>query len=63
MKTFTAKPQSVQRDWFVVDAAGKTLGRMATEIAVACAASIKPSTLRTLTLATTSSSSTPRKSL
>ena len=33
MKTFTAKPQSVQRDWFVVDAAGKTLGRMATEIA------------------------------
>ncbi|MGO2504153.1 MAG: 50S ribosomal protein L13, partial [Cobetia marina] len=24
MKTFTAKPQSVQRDWFVVDAAGKT---------------------------------------
>ena len=33
MKTFTAKPQSVQRDWFVVDAAGTTLGRMATEIA------------------------------
>jgi len=25
MKTFTAKPESVQRDWFVVDAAGKTL--------------------------------------
>ena len=33
MKTFTAKPQSVQRDWFVVDAADKTLGRLATEIA------------------------------
>ncbi|WP_031566817.1 50S ribosomal protein L13 [Rheinheimera texasensis] len=33
MKTFTAKPESVQRDWFVVDAAGKTLGRLATEIA------------------------------
>ena len=33
MKTFTAKPQSVQRDWFVVNAAGKTLGRMAIEIA------------------------------
>jgi large subunit ribosomal protein L13 len=33
MKTFTAKPESVQRDWFVVDAAGKTLGRLSTEIA------------------------------
>jgi large subunit ribosomal protein L13 len=33
MKTFVAKPESVQRDWFVVDAAGKTLGRLATEIA------------------------------
>ena len=33
MKTFTAKPETVQRDWFVVDAAGQTLGRLATEIA------------------------------
>lgn len=33
MKTFSAKPESVQRDWYVVDAAGKTLGRLATEIA------------------------------
>ncbi len=33
MKTFTAKPQSVERDWYVVDAADKTLGRLATEIA------------------------------
>lgn len=33
MKTFVAKPESVQRDWFVVDADGKTLGRLATEIA------------------------------
>ncbi|GGW70155.1 50S ribosomal protein L13 [Alishewanella tabrizica] len=33
MKTFTAKPESVTRDWFVVDANGKTLGRIATEIA------------------------------
>lgn len=33
MKTFTAKPQSVQRDWYIVDAADKTLGRLATEIA------------------------------
>ncbi|MBU2181421.1 MAG: uL13 family ribosomal protein, partial [Gammaproteobacteria bacterium] len=33
MKTFTAKPESVTRDWYVVDATGKTLGRIATEIA------------------------------
>lgn len=35
MKTTTvsAKPAEVRRDWFIVDATGKTLGRMATEIA------------------------------
>ena len=33
MKTFSAKPAAVKRDWYVVDADGKTLGRMATEIA------------------------------
>ena len=33
MKTFSAKPQNVNRDWYVVDAAGKTLGRLASEIA------------------------------
>ena len=33
MKTFTAKPAEVRRDWLVVDAEGKTLGRLATEIA------------------------------
>ncbi len=33
MKTYSAKPETVTRDWFVVDAEGKTLGRMATEIA------------------------------
>jgi large subunit ribosomal protein L13 len=33
MKTFSAKPAEVKRDWFVVDAADKTLGRLATEIA------------------------------
>ena len=33
MKTFSAKPQSVQRDWYIVDATDKTLGRLATEIA------------------------------
>lgn len=34
MKTFTATPETVTRDWFVVDADGKTLGRIATEIAI-----------------------------
>ncbi|GAA5104845.1 50S ribosomal protein L13 [Orbus sasakiae] len=33
MTTFSAKPETVKRDWYVVDAAGKTLGRLATEIA------------------------------
>ncbi|MDD9340946.1 50S ribosomal protein L13 [Providencia heimbachae] len=33
MKTFTAKPETVKRDWYVVDADGKTLGRLATQIA------------------------------
>lgn len=33
MKTFSAKPAEVRRDWYVIDATDKTLGRMATEIA------------------------------
>ncbi|MDE0955208.1 50S ribosomal protein L13 [Candidatus Njordibacter sp. Uisw_039] len=33
MKTVSTKPADVTRDWYVVDAEGKTLGRMATEIA------------------------------
>jgi large subunit ribosomal protein L13 len=33
MKTYSAKPAEVRRDWYVVDATGKTLGRLATEIA------------------------------
>lgn len=32
-KTFSAKSESVQRGWFLVDAKGKTLGRLASEIA------------------------------
>jgi large subunit ribosomal protein L13 len=33
MKTFVAKPQEVQRDWYVIDAKGKVLGRVASEVA------------------------------
>ena len=33
MKTFVAKPKEVTRKWFVVDATGKPLGRLASEVA------------------------------
>jgi large subunit ribosomal protein L13 len=33
MKTWTAKPGEIDRRWYVVDAEGKTLGRLATQIA------------------------------
>lgn len=32
-KTFSATPSSVSRDWYVIDANGKTLGRLASEVA------------------------------
>ena len=34
MKTYVAKPQTVKRDWCLVDATDKTLGRLAAEIAI-----------------------------
>lgn len=33
MKTFSAKPHEVKRDWFIIDASNQVLGRLATEIA------------------------------
>lgn len=42
MKTFSAKPEDVRRDWFLVDAADKTLGRLATEIATRLRGKHKP---------------------
>ncbi len=33
MKTYSAKPAEVKREWYVVDANGKTLGRLSSEIA------------------------------
>ncbi|MCK7595916.1 50S ribosomal protein L13 [Microbulbifer sp. CAU 1566] len=33
MKTYSAKPEAVTRDWYIVDAADKTLGRISAEIA------------------------------
>ena len=42
MKTFSAKPSDIKRDWYVVDATGKTLGRLATEIAIRLRGKHKP---------------------
>lgn len=33
MKTYSAKPGAVKGDWYIVDASGKTLGRLASELA------------------------------
>lgn len=43
MKTFSAKPQEVERSWFVVDAQDQTLGRLATRIATVLRGKHKPS--------------------
>ncbi len=42
MKTFSAKPETVKRDWLLVDAADKTLGRLAVDIATRLRGKHKP---------------------
>jgi len=42
MKTFNAKSETVKRDWYLVDATGKTLGRMCSEIATRLRGKHKP---------------------
>jgi len=42
MKTYSAKPHEVQRSWYVVDAADKTLGRLASRIALYLRGKNKP---------------------
>lgn len=42
MKTYLAKPAEVQRKWFVVDANGKTLGRLAARVAMVLRGKHKP---------------------
>ena len=42
MKTFSAKSHEVRRDWFVVDASDKVLGRLAAEIAARLRGKHKP---------------------
>ena len=42
MKTFSAKAHEVQRDWFVIDATDKILGRVASEVALRLRGKHKP---------------------
>ncbi len=42
MKTFSAKASEVQRNWFVIDAADKVLGRVASEVALRLRGKHKP---------------------
>ena len=42
MKTFVATPSNIERKWYVVDASGKTLGRLATEVATVLRGKNKP---------------------
>ena len=42
MKTFSAKPEEVRHGWYLVDATGKTLGRLASELAIRLRGKHKP---------------------
>ncbi len=42
MKSFMAKPEAVERKWYVVDAEGQTLGRLASEVAKVLRGKNKP---------------------
>lgn len=42
MKTFMQKKETVERNWYVVDATGKTLGRLATQVATVLRGKNKP---------------------
>ncbi|MBU1446474.1 uL13 family ribosomal protein, partial [Patescibacteria group bacterium] len=42
MKTFSPKKEDLGKTWYIVDAKGQTLGRLATEIAVVLRGKNKP---------------------
>jgi large subunit ribosomal protein L13 len=42
VKTFSAKPHEIRREWFVVDAQGQTLGRLAARVAAILRGKHKP---------------------
>ena len=53
MKTYMANPDKIERKWYVVDAEGQTLGRLAAEIAKVLSERTNRSSHRTLTQAIT----------
>ncbi|HNS02422.1 MAG TPA: 50S ribosomal protein L13 [Anaerolineae bacterium] len=42
MRTYSTKPEDIKREWFVIDATGMTLGRLATQIAAVLKGKHKP---------------------
>jgi large subunit ribosomal protein L13 len=42
VRTYTTKPEDIKREWFVIDATGMTLGRLATQIAAVLKGKHKP---------------------
>lgn len=42
MRTYTTKPEDIKREWYVIDATGMTLGRLATQIATVLRGKHKP---------------------
>ena len=65
-KTFTAKPDTLERDWYLVDATDKTLGRLASEIALRLRGKHKPEytpNIDTLLLSTRQNLALPAKNV
>lgn len=42
MNTYTTRPKDIKRDWFIVDAQGQTLGRLASKVATVLKGKHKP---------------------
>ena len=61
MSTFIPSANEIERKWFVVDASGKTLGRLATQAASILAGKTNPNTRPISIWATMSWSSTRRR--
>ncbi len=62
MRTFIPKKGDIEKKWWLVNAEGKILGRLATEVADLLRGKKKPQFAAIWTPATSSSSSTPRRS-
>ncbi len=62
MQTQFAKPATVRSDWFIVDASGRTLGRLASQIALRLKGKHKADYSPHVDMATISWYCTPRRS-